>query len=59
MTDKELKIQANKELKVLVQSYQEQVRNIKKLKEQLYIAQKELKDTEKKMYELEDFILGK
>lgn len=59
MTDKELKIQANKELKVLVQSYQEQVRNIKKLKEQLYIAQKELKDTEKKMYELEDFILSK
>lgn len=59
MTDKELKIQANKELKVLVQSYQEQVRNIKKLKEQLYIAQKELKDTEKEMYELEDFILGK
>lgn len=59
MTNKELKIQANKELKVLVQSYQEQVRNIKKLKEQLYIAQKELKDTEKKMYELEDFILSK
>lgn len=59
MTDKELKIQANKELKVLVQSYQEQVRNIKKLKEQLYVAQKELKDTEKKMYELEDFILSK
>lgn len=59
MTDKELKIQANNELKVLVQSFQEQVRNIKKLKEQLYIAQKELKDTEKKMYELEDFILSK
>lgn len=59
MTNKELKIQANKELKVLVQSFQEQVRNIKKLKEQLYIAQKELKDTEKKMYELEDFILSK
>lgn len=59
MTDKELKIQANKELKVLVQLYQEQVRNIKKLKEQLYVAQKELKDTEKKMYELEDFILSK
>lgn len=59
MTTQELKIQANKELKVLVQSFQEQVRNIKKLKEQLYIAQKELKDTEKKMYELEDFILSK
>lgn len=59
MTTQELKIQANKELKVLVQSFQEQVRNIKKLKEQLYVAQKELKDTEKKMYELEDFILSK